>query len=76
LAVVGVPDNTPEDVFRVTPAGKAPLARLNVNGLVPPDMLIVWLYAVPTVPPGNELGDKVTPVQVTTTVYDWEPVQP
>jgi hypothetical protein len=50
-AAVGSPDITPVSA-RLKPAGNEPLSRLHVMG-VTPVAASVWLYAVPTVPPGN-----------------------
>jgi hypothetical protein len=33
---VGVPEMTPEDVFKASPAGRVPLVRLHVMPPVPP----------------------------------------
>jgi hypothetical protein len=51
FAVVGVPETTPLPK-RFKPIGNVPLSRLHVTGLSPV-AASVWLYAVPTVPPGN-----------------------
>jgi hypothetical protein len=51
LAVVGFPEITPAEES-VKPLGKSPLSLLHVMG-VSPLATSVWLYAVPTVPPGN-----------------------
>ena len=50
--VVGVPEITPAELS-VRPSGNAPLSSVHV--IVPvPVAESVWLYAVPTVPPGRE----------------------
>jgi hypothetical protein len=38
---VGVPDSSPVEVFRVTPAGRLPEVIDQVNGLVPP-VTVSW----------------------------------
>jgi hypothetical protein len=52
-AAVGVPVIAPS-AARLKPAGNAPPARLHVTG-VSPVASSVRLYAVPTVPPGNDV---------------------
>jgi hypothetical protein len=52
-AADGVPEITPV-VARLKPAGNEPLSRLHVMGLSPV-ATSVWLYAVPIVPPGNDV---------------------
>jgi hypothetical protein len=52
-AVVGVPEISPVDP-RLKPSGNAPLAMLHVMG-GSPIAASVWLYAVPTVPFGNDV---------------------
>jgi hypothetical protein len=52
-AVVGSPAIMPVDVPRVKPVGNEPLSRLHVMGWFP-FAESVWLYAAPTVPPGND----------------------
>jgi hypothetical protein len=64
---VGVPDNTPAEV-RLRPAGNEPALFVNVYGLVPPLAVFVWLYATPTIPVGNVLGDSVIVAHTITTV--------
>ena len=49
-AVVGVPEMAPAE--SVKPPGNTPVSMLHVIGVVPV-AVNVWLYAVPTVPPGN-----------------------
>jgi hypothetical protein len=51
FASMGVPVIVPS-AARPKPAGNVPLAMLHVMG-VSPVASSVWLYAVPTVPPGN-----------------------
>ena len=53
-AVVGVPEIVPVDALRLKPAGNEPLLTLHVMG-VSPAAESVWLYAVPTVPLGNDV---------------------
>ena len=50
--VVGVPEITPA-LLRLSPAGSAPEARVQVRVPVPPVAASAALYAVPTVPPAN-----------------------
>ena len=52
---VGVPLRAPVEAFNVTPVGSAPTVMFQVYGVVPPEAASVAEYAVPTVPPGNEL---------------------
>jgi hypothetical protein len=52
LAVVGFPEITPA-VESVKPVGNVPVVMLHVMG-VSPVAVKDWLYAVPTVPPGND----------------------
>ena len=54
-AVVGVPEITPVDATRLSPAGSAPALTLQVYGVVPPLACSVVEYAVPAVPPGNDV---------------------
>jgi hypothetical protein len=54
VAVVGVPAIMPVVALRVNPVGNVPLAMLHVMG-ASPVASSVWLYAVFTVPLGNEL---------------------
>jgi hypothetical protein len=61
-AAVGVPAIVPVSA-RVKPAGNVPLSMLHVMG-VPPVAVSVWLYAVPTVPFGNDVVVIVTTVIV------------
>jgi hypothetical protein len=44
----------PVEGLRDSPAGKAPLNKLHVYGVVPPLAESVWLYVVLTVPFGKE----------------------
>jgi hypothetical protein len=51
---VGVPVISPV-AARFKPSGNdVPLSMLHVTGLSPVASSVVWLYAVPTVPPGND----------------------
>ena len=52
--VVGVPLRMPLMPSSFKPAGKLPAAILQFSGVVPPFADRVALYAVPTLPPGNE----------------------
>lgn len=52
-AVVGVPVMAPVDELRLKPAGRLPDSSDHASAPVPPVAIIVWLYAVPTVPPGR-----------------------
>ena len=54
-AVVGVPEITPVDATRLNPAGNVPALTLQVYGVVPPLACSVVEYAVPAVPPGNDV---------------------
>lgn len=47
---VGVPEMTPVEVFRASPAGSEPLLVLQVYGELPPFAWRVAEYAPPTVP--------------------------
>lgn len=54
----GVPEIVPEppDVpCNCSPDGSEPLVTLQVIGSVPPLVWMFWLYAVPTVPLGNDV---------------------
>ena len=44
LAVVGVPEITPVEVFNVNPVGNVPVVRANVYGATPPDAARVVEY--------------------------------
>jgi hypothetical protein len=57
-SVVGVPDNVPPE-SRLRPAGNVPALLVKVYPPLPPLAVMVWLYADPTVPVGNVLGDTV-----------------
>ena len=54
-AAVGVPEITPVDATRLNPAGNVPALTLQVYGVVPPLACSVVEYAVPAVPPGNDV---------------------
>ena len=54
-AVVGVPEITPVDATRLSPAGNVPALTLQVYGEVPPLACSVVEYAVPVVPPGSDV---------------------
>jgi hypothetical protein len=54
-AVVGVPEITPVDATRFNPAGNAPALTLQLYGVVPPLACSVVEYAVPVVPPANDV---------------------
>jgi hypothetical protein len=54
-ADVGVPEMTPDDAVRFKPAGRVPAEMLQVYGIVPPVAPSVAEYALPTVPPGNDV---------------------
>jgi hypothetical protein len=49
LAVVGVPEITPVDDARLSPAGRRPAAIDQLYGPVPPDACNVCEYGVPTI---------------------------
>ena len=55
--LVGVPVIAPVEPLIARPAGKAPIRTLKVYGDVPADDVTVWLYGVPTVPPGSVCGE-------------------
>ena len=55
LGVVGVPVRAPVVVFSVRPGGNVPVEE-NVNVLVLPVTVMVWLYAKPTFPGGSVPG--------------------
>src|SRR5438552_510559 len=65
---VGVPSSTPL-VESDNPAGKFPDETMKVNGPGVPVAVSVWLYAVPPVPSGNELGDMVRGAGSIVSVY-------
>src|SRR5512134_3616853 len=56
--VVGVPLIVPP-VDRLSPAGRLPAETDQLYGVVPPVAARVWLYAVPTVPPGRLVVELV-----------------
>jgi hypothetical protein len=58
-AAVGVPLITPVEAFRLNPAGRVPAETDQLYGVVPPVAVIVWLYAVPTVPAGSGLAVEI-----------------
>jgi len=53
-AVIGIPVIAPVDVFILRLPGRLPPAKAQVIGFVPVTVR-VWLYAIPTVPIGNEV---------------------
>jgi len=53
---VGVPVIAPVPPFNVKPAGSAPTLIDQAYGVMPPVAPSVWLYAVPSVPPGSVAG--------------------
>jgi hypothetical protein len=56
-AAVGVPEIIPVDVPNPSPSGRVPLSTVHVKVEdVLPEAVNVWLYAPPTVAPGNEEG--------------------
>jgi hypothetical protein len=63
----GVPDKTPPEESE-RPPGRVPLVTLNAYGAVPPEAVIVWLYADPTDAAGNEPGRSVIAGQLTVSV--------
>src|SRR4029077_3791396 len=63
--VVGVPVMAPVAGLSDSPAGSTPLDTANVYGPVPPEAVIVWLYAVPTTPLGSVAGLTVMVGQTT-----------
>jgi hypothetical protein len=50
------------------PVGRLPLNNVYVYGPVPPLDVIVWPYAVATVPAVNDVGDKLIVGQVWTVI--------
>jgi hypothetical protein len=69
---VGVPVICPDESM-LSPAGKFPLLTVSVSVPAPPDVVIVWVYAVPSVPAGSVV--VVIPgggVMLIVTVADWE----
>ena len=54
-AVVGVPEIAPVDAVKLKPAGNVPALTLQVYGAVPLLACNVVEYAVPVVPPGNDV---------------------
>ena len=44
---------------RVKPAGRAPEVTANVNGAVPPEAVMICVYAAPTWAAGNVAGLNV-----------------
>jgi hypothetical protein len=54
-AVVGVPEMTPVEATRLSPAGRVPALTLQVYGVVPPLACSPVEYAVPAVPPGRDV---------------------
>ena len=54
-AVVGVPEITPVAATKLNPAGSVPALTLQLYGVVPPLDCSVVEYAVPAVPPGNDV---------------------
>ena len=63
-ATVGDPDMSPVVAFSVSPVGSVPALIVNAYGAVPPVALIVWLYALPTVPFGS-VGGAIASVAAT-----------
>jgi hypothetical protein len=53
--VFGVPVIAPVPAFRFSPSGRDPTDTDQVRLPVPPVAVAVFEYAVPTVPPGNEV---------------------
>ncbi len=51
---VGVPVMAPVLLFKLSPAGNDPAEIEYVSVPAPPVTAMVWLYAVPTAPPGRE----------------------
>lgn len=73
--VVGVPAIVPVG-DSVSPGGRLPVEMLNVYGPGAPDAVRVWLYGVPTLPPGSEAGEMVVAGQLMTIVKLPDPTQP
>ena len=59
---MGVPEITPDEAFRLSPADREPLLMLHEYGAVPPLACNVAEYAVPTVPPANDEVDTAKDV--------------
>jgi hypothetical protein len=53
--VVGVPEIAPVDATRLNPVGRVPAITLQLYGVVPPLACSAAEYAVPTVPPDNDV---------------------
>ena len=51
----GVPEITPVEEFRVSPAGSVPLETAHVYGVTPAAAARVAEYALPAEPPGSEV---------------------
>jgi len=68
-AVVGVPDNVPVAILKVSPGGIVPVGTSQVIGVV---LVAVkfWVYDVPTTPPGTVVGVMVGAVVVGANVHD------
>ena len=62
---VGVPVIAPVDVFNDSPVGSAPALTAYVYGAVPPEAVIVWLYATPCVQFGRLAGLTVSVIVLT-----------
>ena len=63
-ATVGDTDMSQVDAFIVSQVGSVPALMVNAYGAVPPVALIVWLYALPTVPFGS-VGGAIASVAAT-----------
>ena len=74
-ATVGDPDMSPVVAFSVSPVGSVPALMMNAYGAVPPVALIVWLYALSTVPFGS-VGGAIASVAATANATARCPVAP
>lgn len=54
LGPAGVPVMCPEESM-LKPAGKLPLLTVSLTIPAPPEVAMVWLYAVPCVPAGSDV---------------------
>jgi hypothetical protein len=67
-AVVGMPEITPVDATRLSPAGRLPALTLQLYGAFPPLACNVVAYAVPATPWGNDDTTVTGEVEVTVRV--------
>ncbi len=55
-AAVGVPEITPVTAFKVSPGGKLPADTLNIYDPLPPVVVMVCEYGVPSIAFGSVAG--------------------